>query len=824
MRAIAAVWVLGACSVEGPPESGPLDVVVDDGAQVTGSAYWADLRAVRLGRGARIEGLPSGAPIRERDADVIPRGPVDEWFRQTEQGLQQGFTVHERPAGDDWLTIDVAFDTSLTPVQIDDAWVALQGPDGDAPLAYAGLYAWDATGRELPTRMTLDCTSACFVSLSVDDSDAAYPITIDPAVTEQFKQPTPGGSFFGATVAASGTHILVGRQNVRFYERTAANAWTLVNTATVTGGLPDWYGSRIGLSGNRVAIADPFGGTSGDGEVRIFEWNGSAWSPNNPTGNTNNGTPVVLTFPAQSPATDGSARIGEDLELSSGLMIAGGQFYNDGALNTGAAFHYEWKGLCPCFWEYKGKMTNTPVAGARFGAGVGIQGLYAAIGAPGAATGGQVYTYWRAVGPTAWTGPTALPKPGSVDGSEFGAVVEMSGTWLAVGAGGSSLYLYQRSGTTWTLMQTISGLSGLSTGVDPVALTDTQLVVGLAGGTVNGHSQRGSVRRYENVSGTWTLRADYAAADGGPSDQLGYAVSLNSTDVLVGAPGETAVYSFDLTATGTGNPPGGPDNCPDNPAKTDPGVCGCVFEDRAAVGGTACVAPTAVAAGTLYDGVYVLQGATVAAGATVRTNATIHPRATVSAGADVGSNSQIGRRARVGVGCVLGSSVTVAADVSIGSPTGTSCAIGANTIVGYGASVADGAQLGPDVTVGNLATVSGTARIGLGGGGVDIGRGALVHGRAAGGASIGPDTTLAAGAWLGAGARLNRDAQLLGAARVDAQSIVGRGATVSGLVGERVGLRSSSVVPAGTCVADDGVLERSASATQTSCSGVCVAP
>ena len=90
--------------------------------------------------------------------------------------MEQGFTLGERPEGEGALVVALAVEGDLKPrLESADAVVLERG--GWAVLRYGGLKAWDARGRMLASRMEVRGSEVC---LAVEDSGAAYPVTIDP--------------------------------------------------------------------------------------------------------------------------------------------------------------------------------------------------------------------------------------------------------------------------------------------------------------------------------------------------------------------------------------------------------------------------------------------------------------------------------------------------------------------------------------------------------------------------------------------------------------------------------------------------------------------
>ena len=118
--------------------------------------------------------------------DLQPVGRVPEDARQwsipdprgPDLGYEHGVDLPRRPPGDGPLhfLVDLgdALELTLTPERV----LLRDGPRVVA--TYTGLRAWDAAGDELPSRMALSCAPRCQVRLTVDDSEATYPVAVDP--------------------------------------------------------------------------------------------------------------------------------------------------------------------------------------------------------------------------------------------------------------------------------------------------------------------------------------------------------------------------------------------------------------------------------------------------------------------------------------------------------------------------------------------------------------------------------------------------------------------------------------------------------------------
>ena len=140
-------------------------------------------------------GSPTLQPAGNRVEYQYPaQSSIVEWYVNDERGLEQGFTIGSRPPTRGGHPASLALDLSLSGDLIPHLApggqaVELTTAAGAAVLRYAGLHAYDATGRSLPARLELPSPpegEGPGLRVVVDAATAAYPITVDPLLA------TPG--------------------------------------------------------------------------------------------------------------------------------------------------------------------------------------------------------------------------------------------------------------------------------------------------------------------------------------------------------------------------------------------------------------------------------------------------------------------------------------------------------------------------------------------------------------------------------------------------------------------------------------------------------
>jgi hypothetical protein len=258
-----------------------------------------------------------------------------------------------------------------------------------------------------------------------------------------------------------------------------------------------------------------------------------------------------------------------------------------GAANSGAAYVF---GRVGETWSYEGYV-KAPNAEADdlFGHAVALDGDRLAVSALFEDSGssnlsdnsvrdaGAVYVYRREASGWVFEAYLKSPRP-EVDGW-FGHGLAIDGDTIAVGAGfedyrdgtttitnGGQVHVFRRSGTTWSLEQTLGPdlVTGAGDGVGyAVALRGSRLIAGAPSGhpTVIG---AGAARIYTRSGSTWTLEQQIVAADPTRNDFFGSSVAIDDVTAAVTAPQVLhsvtndpvsalpgAVYVYDRGATWT---------------------------------------------------------------------------------------------------------------------------------------------------------------------------------------------------------------------------------------------------------------------------------
>jgi hypothetical protein len=196
-----------------------------------------------------------------------------------------------------------------------------------------------------------------------------------------------------------------------------------------------------------------------------------------------------------------------------------------------------------------------------YGVSISTDGNYIAVGARqefanSSSNGGAVYIYTRS-GST-WTQQARLVGSTVSTDYRFGSSVSINsdGTYLLVGAatknsGVGTAYVFTRSGSTWTQQAEIpsptatADLFGLRS-----AINSTGDLVAICAqnnpGAGAAYTQSGAVHVYSRSGSTWTLQQTLRASDENTYWRFGRSAKFNSdgTYIIIGAP---------MSSTGTGN-------------------------------------------------------------------------------------------------------------------------------------------------------------------------------------------------------------------------------------------------------------------------------
>ena len=439
---------------------------------------------------------------------------MTEWYRTLSNGLEQGFTVRQRPSGIGTvpLSIEIAVRSSLQMTSVAGGEINFSR-GGWSVAHYGGLKVVDAQGRKVPARLAVRGRT---IRIMVDDRKAQYPLRVDPYVLTNDLTASDGkaGDYFGYAVALSSdaSVALVGAP------------FRTINKARGAGAA---YVFTRGPSGyTQAAEVVPTDGSAGDGF----------------------GFSVAL-------SADGTvALIGAESHTVKKASQAGAVYVFTGSGST--------------YTQEAELKASGGASGDAFGYSVALaaDGSTAFIGAPGRQDGGAAYVFSH-VGST-YKQSQQLTDPGAVTGDGFGSSVAVStdGSTLLAGSPYSTVngsqtgaaFVFSRTGSAYTQIAELSPTDGMdSDGFgSAVALSadgSTALVTAPFHSASSGPAQ-GAAYVFLLSAGSYAQTAELTAADGAEVDNFGSsaALSADGTIALIGSPlhainnvsGEGAAYVF----------------------------------------------------------------------------------------------------------------------------------------------------------------------------------------------------------------------------------------------------------------------------------------
>ncbi|PHP65408.1 hypothetical protein CSC94_18785 [Zhengella mangrovi] len=463
------------------------------------------------GYGEDLQPLPAASPKEDGIRVEYVRGPVTEWYVNRKSGLEQGFTLAEPPAssGSDEgapFNVELALNGALTPSLANNI-LTLTGTDNETGkpvrLTYGGLKVWDATGRILPSQMQLDDAR---LTLSVEDTNAVYPVTIDPVVTNEQQKLTASDAgandLFGYSVAISGYTVVVG------------------------------------------AHADGDGG-SYSGSAYVFVRSGTSWAQQ-----------------AKLTASDATAydTFGWSVAISGDTVVVGANADDDGGSGSGSAYVFVRSGTS---WSQQAKLRASDAAtDDQFGWSVAIAGNTAVVGTY-STSASSAYVFVRSG--TTWSEQQKLAPLVGTYGDLFGSAVAISGDTVVVGAYGDdilsldegSAYVFVRDGTNWSQQAKLRASDAATEdqfGIS-VAISDDTVVVG-AWADGDGGYRSGSAYVFARNVTTWSQQTKLVASDAAELDQFGWSVGISGDRLVVGALGDSdagtnsgSAYVFERSST-----------------------------------------------------------------------------------------------------------------------------------------------------------------------------------------------------------------------------------------------------------------------------------
>ena len=351
------------------------------------------------------------------------------------------------------------------------------------------------------------------------------------------------GDQFSVAVSASEDRVLVGARfdddggnlsrGAAYIYRVipvfgSGTEWAAFSEARVLGTpATEQLGSAVDLSGGHMVAGAPnrdHPAAAGAGSAFVFRRSGSEWLEQ-----------------AELIASDASAgaRLGASVSLDAERAVVGAPFETSGS-PPGAAYVFRQSGSS---WIQEAKLVASDAIGdARVGTSVSLDAERVAVGAPDAGASGAVYVFLR--NGTQWSEEAKLVAPDANPGDmSFGEAVALQGDTLVVGmpredningVDAGALYVYRRSGTSWSFLTKF----GASDGVFQDQLGATLGFSGdlLVAGAPQPQFTPGKAYVFGRQGTQWAQFARLDPSDGFVGDRFGSSVAIDAQRILVGSP------------------------------------------------------------------------------------------------------------------------------------------------------------------------------------------------------------------------------------------------------------------------------------------------
>ena len=276
----------------------------------------SSLRVRSFGRTAGPTTVPGPGTVSATSSLAkLTRPRMVEEFSTSEDGVRQDFVVRQSPPGSGTLVLDVGVDGATAAG--DGRGVSLTLESGRR-LVYHRLRVTDATGRTLAA--TMQAPAATAIRIEVQDAGAAYPIRIDPTITDAdwvSMSEHAGANNDVFCIVFHGGNMYVGGHFTAI-QGTLANRIAKWDGST-------WSALGMGLNSKVADIAFDGSGnlyaggtfTTAGGSLanRVAKWNGTAWSN---LGTGIDGEVTALAFDA-----DGDLYVGGLFTVAGGVSVKG---------------------------------------------------------------------------------------------------------------------------------------------------------------------------------------------------------------------------------------------------------------------------------------------------------------------------------------------------------------------------------------------------------------------------------------------------------------------------------------------------------------------
>ncbi|MFD2255707.1 FG-GAP repeat protein [Luteolibacter algae] len=314
------------------------------------------------------------------------------------------------------------------------------------------------------------------------------------------------------------------------------------------------FGAAAAISGDTIVIGSPFRAHPDDpsffadpaGAAYVFKLESGSWVEQQRLSGSNTGS---------------SDNFGYSVAIEGDTIVIGARWEQgaeDRMLDSGAAYVFSRNGN---IWAEEAYLKASNAGELdEFGTAVAISAGTVAVSAPfedgNGAESGAVYLFDKQTG--GWTERQILRAADASPGDFFGCSLAMDSERIAIGARGEddvanasgAVYLFRKSSSGWlqeTRLKSVMPVATAEMGTT-VSLSAARLIAGAPKDPTGGNNS-GSATRFRLASGTWGEPVRMTAANQGPGDNYGSAVSIQGLDLAVGAESEDGADNL-ISASG----------------------------------------------------------------------------------------------------------------------------------------------------------------------------------------------------------------------------------------------------------------------------------
>jgi hypothetical protein len=227
-----------------------------------------------------VEALPLSGEVAVAGQMVrFTRIGLTEEYTVSADGIRQDFVIQHRPKGTGAMWLELEVEGAKAEATGNGARLVLA--DGGRQLVYNRLKAEDASGKEM--KLTMEVLSGSRLAVQVEDTDAVYPVRIDPTFSDVNWVSMDGhlganSLVYSTAVDASGNLYIGGMFGA--IGNTLANGvakWNGSSWSPLGLGVSPVY--ALAVAGNTLYAGGWFTTAGGTNASYIAQWDGTNWSP-----------------------------------------------------------------------------------------------------------------------------------------------------------------------------------------------------------------------------------------------------------------------------------------------------------------------------------------------------------------------------------------------------------------------------------------------------------------------------------------------------------------------------------------------------------------